>query len=299
MNGAHLNGIRMNGSQMNGAQTNGAQMNGAHMSGTQVNRPKLMGRMCIILCPSMHTTTLHVQGFVRCLEQVFRDDRWAPNGVVKVAIESLMSDETSHKVRVPAAIPSWLKSARARIAQKTLGSGGSLLMLDDDAPHSGFVPHPAPSPKPAAKVFRTKVQSLSHTWSVLVTRRSVSWLTMKGELLTVPLAVPPVPMRNKSASHLYNALFVQGLAGQLHDVIDKMLTSTDLPIKMRFWDSAQENKKLAAYEYTTIAPEILYVVIWCTMHINHALTTSSQSDGEYCNGCLVLGGPLAFSLLFP
>ena len=65
-----------------------------------------------------------------------------------------------------------------------------------------------------------------------------------------------------------------GLAGQLSECLRNLLNDAEVAIKLRSFDSASDNRRLMAYEFSTLGPNILHFVAWCTIHMNHAITTS-------------------------
>ena len=178
-------------------------------------------------------------GLIRKLASSFNDARWpAGHRVPKVVIENLMSDETSHKLKVPGATPAWLQLVKARMRagckhkgittsqpHSALGddaSGDCEFESDDDSDDdddeasgaAGTTGGDADS-EPPAKRMRTKVSTQSQTWAVCVVRRSISWLTMSGHLMYTPLISPPAPMRCKGAEYLWTV----GVWGFLSHVI--------------------------------------------------------------------------------
>jgi len=69
-------------------------------------------------------------------------------------------------------------------------------------------------------------------------------------------------------------LFVVGLAGQLSECLANLLKAAEVPVKLRSFDSASDNRRLMAYEFSTLNANVLHLVTWCTIHINHAITSS-------------------------
>ena len=174
----------------------------------------------------VHTRMQH--GLIRSLTSAFADARWpAHHRVPKVVIESLMSDETAHSLKVPGATPAWLLMIRAKMRagckHKSITTSQPNHALRDassdcefesddndddsdtdcDADSDSGDASPPPTKRQRHHV-RTRSHTQSQTWAVCVVRRSMSWLTMSGHLMYTPLISPPAPMRLKGAEYLWN-----------------------------------------------------------------------------------------------
>ena len=175
-------------------------------------------------------------GLIRSLTSSFSDARWpARHSVPKLVIGSCMADETAHKVKVPGATPGWLEMVRAKmkagckhkciktsqphsaIRDESSDEADEFDESDDsdkfsdnesnDDPDANDAGSDSDSASPPAKRklhVRTRSHTQSQTWSVCVIRRSISWLTMSGQLVFTPLISPPSPMRLKGAEYLWN-----------------------------------------------------------------------------------------------
>ena len=112
-----------------------------------------------------------------------------------------------------------------------------------------------------------------------------------------------MPMKNKNHSLSIQqlgslVLFTVGLAGQLSECLRHLLKAAEIRVKLRSFDSAKDNRRLLAYEFSTLDARTLHLVTWCTIHINHAITTSGikQMGAEAfnslysCSLLLQLGG---------
>ena len=263
---------------------------------------------------SMRTRTTSVYsmlcsnpGLIRSLTSTFNDPRWPAKGrVPKLVIDSLMSDETAHKVKVPGATPSWLRIVQAKMKAgcRWLGVTAPLQHATiQDQQHSTTEPCPQNSAngpangRPAAKGqhqkrkkhgARTRHSTQTNTWHVCVVRRALSWLTPDGALMTTPIICPPTPLRSTAAEYLYSTLFEHGFAGKISQCIDRLLAAVEIPCKIRALDSASDNRRWSAYEFSTLPSNVLYLVVWCTIHINHAITASGIKQM----------GPLMFNSLY-
>ena len=180
-------------------------------------------------------------GLIRSMTTTFNDARWAaPRSVPKLIIESLMSDETSHQVRVPSGTPAWLLLVQAKMKA---GNKHQCLMAppdrpaldddhnDDDDNHSDDAGNHDETPdsddaddgnhndddnhnddhdthkqskKRKLSALRTRNNTQSQTWPVCVVRRSLSWLTLSGNLMYTPMITPPSAMRVKGAEYLWS-----------------------------------------------------------------------------------------------
>ena len=261
---------------------------------------------------SMRTRTTSVYsmlcsnpGLIRSLTSTFNDPRWPAQGrVPKLVIDSLMSDETAHAVKVPGATPSWLRivQAKMRAGCRWLGITAPLQHATiQDHQHSTTEPCPQNNAngRPAAKgqghkrkkpglKARTRNSTQTNTWHVCVVRRALSWLTPGGALMTTPIICPPTPLRSTAAEYLYSTLFEHGFAGKISKCIDGLLAAVEIPCKIRALDSASDNRRWSAYEFSTLPINVLYLVVWCTIHINHAITTSGIKQM----------GPLMFNSIY-
>ena len=85
------------------------------------------------------------------------------------------------------------------------------------------------------------------------------------------LVLPPVPVKRTSADILYPAIFSAGLMGRVSKLIEGVLKSSDYSIKVRLLDSARENKRWTAHEMN-IDDKSLFLLCWCSIHANHAIT---------------------------
>ena len=72
--------------------------------------------------------------------------------------------------------------------------------------------------------------------------------------------------------------FNNGAARPLTECINNLLASVDVPIKIRALDSAPDNRKLTAHEFGNLPLNVIYMVVWCTIHINHAITSSGMKQ---------------------
>ena len=168
-------------------------------------------------------TLCTTSGLIRSLMHTFADPRWPTQqgSVPKLVIESMMSDETSHKVKVPSSVPPWLDLVKARmrsrITKPAINGQPSHAQLDDITPSRGM--NRLPSGEPTVKrrkiqttiTLRTRQSTQSYTWSVSVIRRSLSWLTPSGQLMFAPLASPPTALKRKGAAYLWNVRVMESM----------------------------------------------------------------------------------------
>ena len=162
----------------------------------------------------------------------FNDERWlAQRSVPKLVIESLMSDETQHQVKVPGVSPAWLTMVQAKmkagnkhaciLAPTDMAALADVDGINDsqagdevsdesesgddvsDESDSSDAPLPQSKKRRRAPV-RTRQVTQSQTWPVCVIRRSLSWLTISGNLMYTQLITPPSAMRQKGAEYLWS-----------------------------------------------------------------------------------------------
>jgi hypothetical protein len=181
-------------------------------------------------------------GLIRSLCQTFKDKWPELSPLPKVTIDMIMTDATSHKVKVPAAIPSWLQRIKTKLRPRT----SRQIAAETRAPDAAKT-----RAQRTTGQKRAKQSTTSHTWEVCVTRRSLSWLSPNSKLLNIPLVVPPTPMHSTTAEYLFEALFKTGFSGQLSECIDELLAQAEIPVKLRSMESAKANRKLVAYECPT------------------------------------------------
>ena len=58
---------------------------------------------------------------------------------------------------------------------------------------------------------------------------------------------------------------------------DALFANADIRVKVRVLDMAESNKKYITQEMCQTASHILFLVMYCTMHQTHAITTSTIS----------------------
>ena len=180
--------------------------------------------------PCVHVSN----GLIICMTTTFNDARWlAQRSVPKLVIESIMSDETSHQVKVPGGSPAWLLMVQAKMKagnkHKCLMAPTEMAALDDDKENDSQAGNAvsdesgedvsdesddgsqssddvseAQSKKRRRTGVRTRPVTQSQTWPVCVIRRSLSWLTISGNLMYTQLITPPAAMRQKGAEYLWS-----------------------------------------------------------------------------------------------
>ena len=189
-----------------------------------------------------------------------------------------MCDETKHTLRVHGGVPAWAQQMAKEGLKKAKQSGKARAI----------------SGKSSAKI---------HTWQVCVVKRTLHFVASKGPCV-LNLIMPPVPMKIVSADRLLAVLFSQGVGKVITGRVDALLETAQYKCKIRETDQARSNKRMLAWELSTTPLEVLYFVVWCTMHINHLITGSilwawglTKINSMYCGSLLLHSGTFFSSLI--
>ena len=114
----------------------------------------------------------------------------------------------------------------------------------------------------------------------------------------------PVPLKSTGAEFLWGAIMLFGEYGKISQAIEKLFLVSDLNVKIRQLDSASGNRRFIAHELSQLSIHTLMIIFWCTIHINHAITTSAiqnfgmhSYNGLYSASLLMRVGANFFDLI--